>query len=221
MSTVAGLPIDRVELNVPLRGAWHADMTLTSGAPPTGQVHLVIGELDMLGTVLDDQAGNDAPDRPHLTVVGAPGWDRLLLRPLSYRADSGVRLASVLADLATLAGEPIEQPTSRSIGTSFCAVASSTRAVVRLRDVLATMQRSGHVEPWRVDPDGVTRFGDRVGVEVSSRAIEMSRNAAVGMRRVGIDDPSDFLPGNTLGGTTIQRLVVREREDAREALIWQ
>jgi hypothetical protein len=218
VSALGGLPVERVELAMGRVGSWRADVTLTSGEIGEGPSTLVIGDLQLLGTVV--RAGLDSPDRPRAVVVGAPGWERELARPLSYQSDAGVRLASVLKDLSARSEEPIEQPSNATLGSHFAAPATSRRGRVRLRDVLATLHRMGHVPPWRVDPDGVTRFGARVGVEVAGRVAEMERNAGLGMRRLGIDDPLPFLPGATLGGETITRLVVRERGDAREALVW-
>lgn len=218
MSTLAGLPIHRAELAIPALGAWRADVILASGEAPSGAVELVVGDLTLQGTVL--RSGLDAPARPHAVVVGAPGWERPLERPLSYQSDAGVRLSTVLQDLATLADEPIEQPTDAQLGRHFAAPMSRTGDPVYLRTVLSALQRTGTLAPWRVDPDGVTRFGARTGSAVTARATVLGRNEAVGQRRLGIDSPASFLPGNTLDGEPIVRLVIREKPGRLEAEVW-
>jgi hypothetical protein len=219
VSTLAGLPLEHVEIAMSTYGSWRADAVMTSGEAPTGPAVLIVGDLELHGTVF--AGGLDGPGQPHAVVVGGPGWANELARPLSYRSDAGVRLATVLRDLSIAAAEPIEQPADGPIGPHFAVPASSSRGRVRLSDVLGTLHRRGYVALWRVDPDGTTRFGARAPSEATGRAVEVERNAAVGMRRLGVDNPASFLPGATFEGEPIRRLVVRERNDAREALIWQ
>ncbi|MEQ9321676.1 MAG: hypothetical protein RIF41_21090 [Polyangiaceae bacterium] len=219
MATLAGISVERVELVMERYGSWRADAVLTAGEPPTGQVTLEVSGLELLGTVL--ASGLDSPDRPRAVVVGAPGWERELAAPLSYQSAAGVRLATVLTDLASRSGEPIEQPADVPLGRHFATPGSSRRRRILLRDVLTALATMGHVAPWRVDPDGVTRFGDRAAEEVSARATELSRDAGLGRRTLGIDEPAAFLPGALFEGEVIKRLEVHERQDKTEAVIWQ
>lgn len=210
------LPVSRVEAALPKFGAWRADVLFASGEPPAdgAAATLTVGDLDLVGSV--QRAGLDAPGRPHATVVGGAGWEQVLEAPLSYRSDAGVLLSTVLRDLAARAGETIEQPTDRTIGPRFGAPAGT-----RLRDVLAALQRTGKLAPWRADPDGVTRFGARAGTTTTARATELRRDAALGVVTLGIDSPAAFLPGAVLeDGSIVERLVVRETAGKLEADAW-
>ncbi len=216
MSDVNGQLADRVVVNVPRYGLWRASVWLSSGTAPTGSVTLTVGGLEFVGTV--DGGGEDTADRPSLTIVGGLGWEAPLADPMSYQSPAGVQLSTVLRDLATRAGEPIELPADRSLGSNFEALPSLGQQLL-LRDVLDGLRRTGKLGPWRVDPDGVMRFGERTGVEVASRATEMRRNAALGMRVLGIDKAAPFMPGNTVDGATIDRVTIHDDTDLR-AVVW-
>jgi hypothetical protein len=210
VSTLGAAKIHKLALDVPLYGAWRADVVLEQGAVPSGKVTLTAGDLSLAGTVL--RADVDAPSKPHAVVVGGLGWETTVATPPSYQSDAGVKLSSVLKDLAARANETIEQPADVVLGSHYAYVAARPTEAIHLRDVLAALHQAGHVGPWRVDSDGVTRFGMRAGVAVpaATRATEMRKNSAVGLLVEGIDAPAAFMPGNTLGGKTVRRLVVNE-----------
>jgi len=218
MSTLGTLTLERLMLAYPRFGSWRADCVMSGEEAPTGPLTLTVGDLTLVGSVL--RSGLDATGKPHAVVVGGIGWERPLSSPLSYHADVGVRLRTVLTDLTRLSGEPMEQPTDRALDLGFCAVASTPRAPVRLRDVLASMHRCGFVDKWRIDPDGVLRFGARVGAAVTARATVMRRNLGLGMRLVGIDGPLAFLPGAIVDGATVRTLYVEETSGKLQAEAW-
>lgn len=215
MSALSGQSLGRVVLSVPTYGAWRADVTLTNGAAPAegAAVELEVGDLTLVGTVL--RSGLDAPGKPRAVVVGGAGWDRVLAAPLSYQSSAGVRLSTVLKDLAALAGETIVQPSDRDIGDHFEAPAG-----MRLRDVLAVMRSDGYLPAWRVDADGVTRFGARSGTAVTGRATQLRANAAVGLAVYGTETPGQYLPGNQVDGATIERAVVVETSGKLVVEVW-
>ncbi len=213
MSNVGGVPIEQCTLSLPRFGAWRAVAKLTGGSAPAGAVSLTVGDLVLEGTIL--RGGLDDADDPSVTVVGAPGWERPIRSPLSYQSDGGIRLRTVLAELSTRAAEPIEQPNDVSLGQAW-----AIPAVGRLRDALAALHRAGRLERWRVDPDGVTRFGARAGTEVTSRAEVLKRDESLSHLEVGIDSVADMLPGNILNGEAIRRVLVHESRARRYAEVW-
>lgn len=212
MSTIGGQRISTHSLTFPEWGQWRLDAVLEGGALPSGVVSCTIVDLDLTGTV--ESAGYDAPDRPHVVVVGGLGWDAEIPTPpnprLSFQSDAGVRLSSVLAALARGAGETVEQPDDVTIGLHYACVSSHSGGPVRYRDALEELVTAGNVEGWRVDPDGTTHFAAREGVEVTARHTELRRRADVGLVVYGVDDVTAFLPGNLIDGVPIARLVVRE-----------
>lgn len=222
MSTLGGVSTNRVELTIPPAGDWRADVVLESGTLPTvgAPTTLVIGDLTMLGVV--EAAAFDAPDRPHVVVTGAPGWDALVVAPISFQSDAGVRLSTVLAALSAAAGQPYSPPpVDVVVGNYFELIASRPSEPVRYRDALSSLARAGVLAAWRVDPDGVTRFGARPGLDATVRATVLRQSASAALTVVGVDAPAAFLPGNTFGGVPISKLVLTDEGGGKlEAQIW-
>jgi hypothetical protein len=208
MSRLGSQNVQRSSLYIPEWGGWHTDLMLDSGPVPTGDAVLTSGTLALHGRI--KRSGFDAPDKPHVVMFGGLGWQNLITAPISFQSDAGVRLSTVLETLSKGSGQAIVQPRDTTIGVYFECVASRPGAPVRWADVLAELVREGNCPPWRVDPDGVTRFGPRTPKEVSSRATVLHVDSSVGFTRYGIDDPADFLPGNTINGVPITRVVVLE-----------
>lgn len=199
----------------PRYGQARFDVVLAEGVAPTGTVTLAKGALSFKCGVL--RSGDDAADRPHAVLVPGVGWLKLIERPLSFQADSGVRLLMVLRKLAALAGEPIELPSDAEIGSHYECVASRPGEPVRIVDALNDLARHGYCSNWRVDTDGILRFGDRASIEVTDRATAIIKNRGVGFTTYGLDDPGQFVPGNTLDGETIDRVDFRENDGKLEA----
>lgn len=201
---------------IPISGGLRADVVLSDGdVLPTGVTTLTIGTLVLTVGVL--RSDFDAVGRPHVIAVGGLGWQNLVVRPISFNASTGVRLSSVLSELAKGAGQTIEQPTEKIIGTHYQIEASTPGKPLRYLDALNDLARAGYVLPWRVDPDGVTRFGARTPVPVTGRATAMRSDAATGIITYGLDDAAQFLPGNTIDGAAIGKIVIREAQGKVEA----
>ncbi len=220
MSTVDTTRIVKLSFVYHEFGAWYCDTVLDSSAALAvgSRVTLTIGDLPLIGYVKSSDA--DDPGQARAVIVGTPGWDRQLTAPLSYESVGSVLLSTVLQDLSTLAGEPIEQPADRSIGNAFAVAAQRPGEPLLLRDVLAAMVRAGFVSPWRADPDGVTRFGARSGVPVTARATRLGGETPLGMTRLAIDSPAAFLPGALYQGLPITRLDIYERSSKLEAHVY-
>lgn len=212
MSDVSGIGIRRVALALPRYGAWRASVELVGAEAPTGAVTLTVGDLSLVGTVVE--GGLDSTDAPSVAIEGAPGWKRPLEAPLSYQSDGGVRLRTVVSDLASRAGEPVEQPVDVDLGRFWGRAATG-----RLRDVLSVLRLRGRLGPWRVDPDGVTRFGVREGGEASQARV-LSRKRSLGLLRVGTESPADLLPGKSLEGEAIERVFLVEEQGRLRAEVW-
>ena len=212
MGTVNGVRTTETTITFPTWGGWRASVSLESGSPLEGAVTLTVGSLSLVGTV--QRSGEEFPGKPRITIRGGYGWQSLVAKPLSFQSDSGVRLRTVLSAVSSAAKQPIEQPTDGPIGNYFECIASRPSQEIRWCDVLNQMVRSGQVENWRVDPDGVTRFGPRSPVDVSVRATLLSQDPTVGLRTFGVDDPFQFLPGNMVSGVQISRSVIRETRDS-------
>lgn len=195
-------------LYFPHAGGWRADVELDGGELPSGAATLTTGSLSLVGTV--ERADFDKAGKPHAIVVGGIGWQGLVGKPLSFQSDVGVKLSTVLDAIASGAGQKIERPSDATIGNYYELVATRDGEPVRWADALGQLVRNGYVAPWRLDPDGVTRFGARTPKEVTARATLIHRDASTGTVTYGVDDPSEFLPGNTIEGVTIYDITIRE-----------
>jgi len=234
MSALGSSRVSRLQLSIGRTGTWRAEVWLEQGIASLGRAVLSVGDLVAKGTTY--RGGDDAPDAPHVVHEGAPGWDRPVEAEttaadgvaivstsgaVSYQADSGVRASTVLRDLARRAGEPVELPRDVALGKHWTCIASRPGEPLRLRDALAALAKVRAVEPWRVDLDGVTRFGERAGAAVDAAAVNViGRDSAAGLAVVGADAFAAILPGATFEGATIERLVVTERPGNLQAEIW-
>lgn len=218
MSTLGTTHITKLTAKFPGSGGWHTEVELEGGAVPSGAVILKIGNLVLSGDVL--RAKEDNPGKPRAVVVGGIGWQNLITSPLSFQSDAGIRLSTVLDAFATGAGQRIEQPTDQTIGSYYECVASRPGEPVRWADALADLAQAGYVGPWRVDPDGVTRFGARPALAVTARATEISSDASIGRTTYGVDAPAEFLPGHTVAGSPIASSEIREEAGKLEVDVY-
>lgn len=219
MSALGTQKVSRLQLSIGRTGSWRAETWCDEGAAPTGALPLTVADLTFKGTAA--RTGTDAPDLPHVVHVGGIGWERATV-PLSYQLDGGVRLSTILRDLSARAGEPIELPANDVvIGKHWAIVAAREGDPLRLRDALTALARGRYVQPWRVDLDGVTRFGERAGGTVDAAAANvLERDSAAGCAIVGADAFAGLLPGATFEGNPILRLVITERPGNLQAEVW-
>jgi hypothetical protein len=200
-----------------------ADVILERGAMPApGPATLQIADLALVGKILPGRGGLDAPDQPHVVIAGGSGWDRLLTTAGSYTSSGNVRLTTVVRDLAELAGEAYDAPAEAKLPPTYEWTASAPRAPRRVRDVLADLVLRRAITTWRVSPTGRTRFDGWPLIGPADNAGRVtSRGMARGVRYVGLDTrAAAFLPGGTLEGATIARVIYYETGGALSAEVW-
>lgn len=220
MSTVNGTQINHWSCHRPQWGCWRADVVATEGEKlALGSVATIkSGSLTLVGKV--EHSGLDAVDRPHHVIVGGLGWTKKIATPLSFQSDSGVMSSTVINALNGYAKESLVLPSNHSVGEYFECVASRPSEPRTLVDALNDLVRHGGIENWRVDSDGVTRFGAPTSTAIGSRATILRQNRGIGMATYGIDDPAQFLPGNTIEGEVINRLDLRESDGKFEVDVY-
>lgn len=151
--TLGAADLTRARLSLPPWGVWMARCyPVDTVAVQTGAaVTLTLGSLVLQGTIR--RGGTFLASTGILVVGGADGWARTLARRDPYRADNGVRLSTVAADLATDAGERLvlESGVERSLGYAWTRPAGVASVAL---DALSA-------GPWWVAPDGVTHLGPR------------------------------------------------------------
>lgn len=223
MSTLRGQRIYRVELHVPSAGGWWAQVTLEVGAlPAPGPAELKIADLTLHGSVLADRRGFDGPDQPTCVVAGGAGWRALLPRQGEYSSAAGVRLSTVLRDLGAVSGEPYDAPDEKLLGPSYGWSAASSSAPRRARAVLDDLVARRALPTWRVQPNGRTTFEPWPSIGAADGAARVtSRRLAVGARYLGLDTrAAAFLPGATLEGSTIRRVIFLDTAGSLTAEAW-
>lgn len=234
MSSIGAQRISKLQLSIGLTGQWRSEVWCDEGRATLGQSALSVGDLTFNGMTI--RGGTDAPDAPHVVHIGGAGWDRPIEKSttsvdgvtitsttsaISYQLDAGVRLSTVLRDLARRAGERIEMPRDRTIGKHWVCLASKPGEPLYLRDALAALVKFRYVQPWRADLDGVTRFGERTGSAVDVASVNViGRDEGVGLAVLGADAFAHVMPGATFEGNRIIRLDIQERPGNLKANIW-
>lgn len=222
MSTLAGRRATRLEVYYPPSGGWLADVTLERGeVVPPGQATLVIADLPLVGTVLPSRGGLDAADQPRAVVAGGAGWRAFLTIEGRYASPVGVRLTTVLRDLAAIAREPYDVPAEVLLPKAYGWSQSSAQQPRRARAVLADLVARGAIPTWRVTPNGRTRFDAWPAGVADGVGRVLKRNLEAGVRYVGLDTrAAACLPGATLEGAIIKRVIFRDDGKALSVEAW-
>ncbi len=221
MSRIAGRRTTDLDAHIPPAGGWRAQGHLDSGAPlALGAATLTIGDLDLVGTVTDSYL--DAPEHPMFVLEGGAGWNKLLPAPgASYSSPSGVRLSTVLRDLAELAGELYDAPPEAKLDTSY-GWDASTEKPIRARHVLDDLVARKAIPTWRVAPNGRTRFDAWPSLPAADAlGVIEDREMAQGVRDVALQaSVAAWLPGATVQGARILRLELHETGAELRAKVW-
>lgn len=169
-------------------GCWWADLNLTEAVSLEGAAAIEFAGVSMVGTIV---AGGTANGRAAYNVVGgAGGWGRML-DSKAYNADNGVKVSKVVGDAAASAGETVEGVPTTRLGSHFArpnAPASHTLHAVT-------------PEGWRVDFDGVTRFGTRAVTEYRGDGARVKVDPGLGYVDLAVDSAVGLLPGVTVDGS--------------------
>ena len=219
MSALGAERISDVEL------AWHrygtswARVSTDLAAVPTGPAVLIIGDLVLQGAVVSGRAGEDAPASWSGIWSNGTAWDTVLKARPTYQSDDGVRLKTVLKDLAADCGVilPVTvaagAPPDLAVGLFWTRPKYNGDGSRRTgRDELNALVRARAISPWWIDALGVTRFDVRATGEVAAVSRVIARDLTIGMRRAGVDSPASFVPGGLYEGARMGRVIVRESD---------
>lgn len=189
MSTAAlnGTACIAASLSMPAWGLPSADVVLDQEVTLSGAVELVLADLTFRGTVV---SGGPWEGRSSYRIVGgAGGWSRRVASK-DYTNDAGVKRSQIVADLATEVGETVEDVPSGTVGPKF------TRAQGPASIVLHELFPRG----WRVDEDGVTRFGKRAVTQADAAIAHGTVDLAAGVVELMSDAIAKLVPGVTAHG---------------------
>lgn len=191
-ATLAGLRATSANVQIPEWGCWYADASLDGEHTLSGQVDLVIADLTLRGTVI---AGGPSKGRSHYRIVsGKAGWGKALPSK-AYANDAGVKLATVLGDAASGAGENLDASTVSSsdrVGPSYVRPAGPAVRVIE------------HLAPrnWYVGEDGITRIGKRAAKTLPAGVTHGPVDPARRTVTLAGESIASILPGLVVDGMT-------------------
>ncbi|GAC1536313.1 MAG: hypothetical protein NVS3B10_00100 [Polyangiales bacterium] len=191
-ATYAGLRIISARVTIPMYGLWSGDieLALSSAIPSSGL--LVLGDLSMQCAVF--RAASYAGARSARLVGGFGGW-RQPVGAQAYANAGGLKLSTVVTDVATLVGEQVAVVSDATIGTQFVREAAPA---VHVLSQLATPL-------WWVDPaTGITQVGGtRSSAAITSDFQVITFSGAKGRFTVATETLADWMPGRTFNSPTV------------------
>lgn len=219
-ASLSGLPIVKMALVLPWAGIWHADITLDRAIDIAGPQILTLS--DFVGTCAVVRAVDFTGARSLRVVGGTGGW-RTALPPLQYQSPTGVPVAMICSDAASLVQEapPVLGPTiPPTVGPSFLRQAGAASLVLQ----------SLFADGWWMNPAGVVQVTPRLPTPILAPFDVLNVRGASGIYQIASrgDILSPWIPGSTFLSPTMTAPGVVNRvchvlEDGRlhtEILSW-
>ncbi len=165
-------------------GAWWADVNLTEPVALSGSVAFKFADVEAKGTIV---SGGTIDGKAAYRVVGGKGgWGKTLKRK-PYLNDAGVKASGVIGDAAREAGETVEGAPTNKLDSHF------VRAEAPLH-LLAP-------QAWRVDFDGVTRFGKRPVIAYTGDGTRVRVAPDARVIEIATEVVGQLLPGVMIDGS--------------------
>lgn len=185
-ATLNGHTVTVATVQLPAWGRWFADVAIDGEQTLSGAVKLVIADATFAGAIL---SGGSSMGRSSFRVCGGAGWGKVVPSK-NYRSDADVKLSTVAEDAARLAGETLGDVPRATIGKAW------TRPDGEAARTLEALAPKG----WRVDADGVTRFGRRSRTELARSVTKGKPDRARGTIEIATDSIVDLAPGVVVDG---------------------
>lgn len=196
-ASVNGQLATRLSIAIPYYGMWEGDVELATPQVITNPVTLVIGNLTMVGAIV---RANTFAGVTYLRLVGGGGGWRKSIVPQAYANPSGVRLSTMLNDLAVNVGEQVNLFADENLGGYFIREGSTSETTVRASRILR--QLAG--DEWWIDTSGVTQVGARpTGTAITSDFSVVSWDPGRGAAEIATEDLASWLPSNTFTAPTV------------------
>lgn len=177
-------------ITLPSWGAACGDAQLADDDAVPERGALTIGNLSLVMTAIRGAtpSGAFAGSRALRLVAGAGGWRQPAARAM-YADVNGVRLATILRDVAAKVGEAVSlaAPYATNVVGLFWA-REEAPASRTLRNTVGTA--------WYVDAAGVTQIGDRPTVPITSEFVPTFK-PELGLWTIATEDPLSWVPGAT------------------------
>jgi collagen triple helix repeat protein len=199
-ATLNDIGIAKLYLVIPSKGLWTADVVLNQSVPMSalaGAAVIKLGdEFTLVGTVF--RAGDFTGAAGYRIVGGEGGWMKLLPAAQAYHSPAGVKLSSVLKDIAKQVGETVNVQQDSTVGTFYLREANAPAS--RALNALAPS--------WWANPaDGVTQVGTRAQSLITSQfeVLPASQGTSLLLGRIVVatDKPQDWVPGLQFQSLTV------------------
>lgn len=187
MITLNGYAVTRGRVVFPEWGVAWCDLEIDEPETLSGRVTITDGSSTLIGAVVS--GGVDAGRAGYRVALGGGGWGRAVAAA-GYQNDAGVKKSLVLQDVAGLAGETLGDVPAGTVGNHFA------RASAPASDVLQAVARNA----WRVDDDGVTRFGLRADTTYAGEGVVEAADTNLQTLIVKVDDITGLRPGVLVAG---------------------
>lgn len=189
LGTLGGNALSRAVVHVGAWGAFWVDADLVDPVALTGQTSLVLGGVSFACTVV---SGGAVDGRAAYRLVGGHGGWGNAVSAKGYSDDGGVKIGTVIADAASAVGETVAGLPATRLGPHYARRSDAPASAV-LNDVAP--------RSWRVDFDGVTRFGPRPTTAYSGDAPRTRRDPGAAVVELATEDLTGLLPGVTVDGS--------------------
>ena len=188
LCAINGNPVARARVQVSAWGAWWAELALPDAIELTGLVTITLADLTLKGAIVSGGAANG--NAGYRVVGGAGGWGKAVAAA-GYADDAGVSLALVAGDAAKACGETLAGVPTTRLGPGF--VRSSTAPASAVLNAVAP-------RAWRVDFDGVTRFGLRPSTTYAGDAARTRRDPMNAIVELATETIGNLVPGVIVDG---------------------
>lgn len=200
---VAGARARKIDLRVPAKGAWVAEVELENDQPLSGRVVVQLGGLRASGTVDPSGTGTFGGVTRARIVAGAGRWSEDVVAK-SYQNDLGVKASQVAQEAASSVGETLGTfvPHAARLGKHFAREAAPAAVALELACGGA---------PWWVDYSGTTQAGSRAASAVDPREYEVLAYDPDGrVVTLAVDRPEALAVGQTLAKNLPEVLTISE-----------
>lgn len=209
-STLNGQRATSVKLWLPAWGRWFAEVSIDGESAIAGAASLVIAGSTFSGTVL---SGGPFKGRAMYRIVGGRGgWGRTV-KARGYANDAGVKLSTVLRDVATDAGEQLDLANVSAdtrLGPSYARPEGAARRVLELEAPRG----------WYVDEAGVTRIGRRPSVPFTGKATVETVDRARALVRLAVDAIAGLVPGAVVEGLEAVDVIHEVSSGGVRSTVW-
>ncbi len=209
-ATLSGRTIIACRITMSAWGVWWADVETDDPAELAGSVTISISGLELVGTIV---TGGTRHGRSRYRIAAGAGRWGVAVTQQGYRSDLGVKLATVLNEVATAVGETLDASTiSGTIGPAWTREAGPAS-----RQLALLAERA-----WHVGIDGVTRLGVWPSTTYTGAATVEKRDEAHQRMDLAPDTLAGLVPNATVEGEVAADVVhtLVEGEAVRTSVWW-